>query len=855
MRRTMVRMAMLLAASFLLSSVASGYYFYVHYNSNFAYTPIPEKFDVSSLRNKTIGLFISDAGPTVYASGDSFGAVISQIRSAAKVWNDVSSSDLRISFGGLSSAGTPQNSPGIDVVFDDDIPPGLLALGGPGTCVGPSSSVCTVNTSLAGTQFVAITRSTLHVPRDLTRFTGTDPSKPVGSWSEAFFSTMVHELGHTLGLQHTLTSGAMATAITRTTTKAKPLSSDDIAAISVLYPTGSFLAQSGTISGRVTLGGAGVNLASVVAIAVNGPAVSALTNPDGTYTIQGIPANQSYMVYAHPLPDPTSAETRPANIVPPKDSLGNEIPRGAVYFDTTFYPGTNNASQAQTMFVAPGDVKTGINFTVNRRSSQVLSSMTTYGYVGNQAVSPALVLSTGGDVKLLTYGTGLVSGSSLMPGLAVSVLGPSGVSVSNTPSYYSGAAYFKVAPLFGGNSGTRHLLFSANNDIYVLPSAILLTQSSAPAISSVTAGSDGSGNRIATVAGTGFDSTTRILFDGLAATISRQNADGSLVVVPPPGVAGYRAAVVALNGDGQSSVLLGNAPPLYYYDSGDASTFTVNPSSLAAGSESMVEINGSLNLVDGQTTLGFGSSDITVRRLWVLGPNRAVANVSVSASAPTTPTELTVTSGLQVANQAFGFQILPQNGNQVIMSPPVNAVTGGSGVPAGGTAVANVTNLPASSAGLSLTVADQKASILSAANGQITFQVPAGLPLGAAVVKLSLGTSDTVQPVVMNIDPQPPTITGAFLAPGVPVDAGHAAVRGSALLFSVTGLPDTSTISDPSSIHFNIGGIDHTAMSISVQSGLTMVQVAVNFAVPAGTANVTLTYNGSTSSAYSLLVR
>ena len=855
MRRTLVRMTMLLAAGLLLSSAASGYYFYVHYNSNFAYTPIPEKFDVSSLRNKTLSLFISDSGPTVYASGDSFGAVVSQIRAAAKVWNDVDSSDLRISFGGLSSSGTPQNTPGIDVVFDDDIPPGLLALGGPGTCVGPSSSVCTVNTSFAGAQFVAITRSTLHIPRDMTRFTGTDPSIPAGSWSETFFSTIVHEIGHTLGLQHTLTSGAMATAITRTTTKAKPLSADDIAAISVLYPTGNFLSQAGTISGRVTMGGAGVNLASVVAIPVNGGAVSSLTNPDGTYTIQGIPPNQSYLVYVHPLPDPSSAETRPANIVPPKDSLGNEIPRGAVYFDTIFYPGTNNAGQAQTLFVASGDVKTGINFTVNRRTNPVLSSMTTYGYVGNHAVSPALVVSTGGDVKLLTYGTGLVSGTSLMPGLTVSVLGPSGVSVSNTPSYYSGAAYFKVAPLFGGTGGPRHLLFSANNDIYVLPAAILLTQAGVPSITGVTPGSDGVGGRIATVSGTGFDNTTRILFDGVAATISRQNPDGSLVVVPPPSVSGYRAAVVALNGDGQSSVLLGNTPPAYYYDGGDASSFTVTPNSLPAGSEAMVDITGTLNLVDGQTVLGFGSSDVTVRKLWVLGPNHAIANVSVSASAPTTSTELTLASGLQIASQTFGFQILPQNSRQVIMTPPVNAVTGGAGVPAGGAAVMNVTNLPTSTSTLSVTVSDQRATILGISGGQLTFQVPAGLPVGPAVVKLALGTSDTVQPVVMSIDPQPPTITGAYLAPGVAVDAGHPASRGAGLLLSVTGLPDSSVLSDPTTIHVNIGGVDHTAIGLSTQSGATMVQVAVSFFVPPGTVNVALTYNGTTSANFPLVVK
>ena len=848
MKRAGMRILTMLASVFLFSSAASGYYFYVHFNSSFSYSPIPERFDLSALRNNTVNLFISDAAPTQFAQGDSFGAVISEIRSAAKVWNDIDSSGLRIAFGGLSSPGTPQNTPGIDVVFDDDIPPGVLALGGPGVCVGPSSTVCSVVNTFAGTQFVAISRSTLHIPRDLTK---------LASSGENFYTTIVHEIGHTLGLQHTLTSGAMATSITRATTKSKPLTADDIAAISVLYPSGNFLAQSGSVSGRVTIGGAGVNLASVVAIAVNGSAVSALTNPDGTYTIQGIPPGQSYMIYAHPLPDPASAEgSRPAGIVPPKDVSGNEIPRGSVYFDTTFFPGTRDPGQAQTFFIAAGDVKTGINFAPGRRSSLAIASLTTYAYVNSTYVQPALILSSGTDVPMWSTGTGLVSGSSIAPSLSVSVLGTAGATVTNTPKYFSGGATYKVAPTFGSNTGPRHLLFTSNNDIYVLPSALLLTQAPAPSISGVNPGFDSNGARVLTITGASFDSTTRILFDGVTALNQRLNPDGSIVATLPPGPAGYRTSIVALNGDAQSSVLFGNAPATYVYDSGDASTITISPASLPAGSESAVDITGSLNLVDGLTTIGFGSSDVTVRRLWILGPNHAVANISVNPSAPSTASEVTLASGLQVANQAFGFQILPQNPRQVIMTPPVNQATGGAGVPAGGIAVANVSNLTASSGSIVLTVADQRATIISIANGQITFQVPAGLPLGPAVVKLQLPTSDTVQPVVLNIDPQPPAITAAFSSPGVPVDAAHPAVRGGTVIFTVTGLPDPTTIPDPSVIHFNISGVDHSAIAISGQAGTPQIQVILNANLAAQSpASVTLSFNGTTSPTFLLPIK
>ena len=96
----------------LLSSAASGYYHYIHFATRSGpYTPIPEKFDVGALRNKTVFYFISDQGPAQLAPGDTLTGLVSQIRLAAKTWDSVTSSDLRIAFGGYEAASTAQNAP------------------------------------------------------------------------------------------------------------------------------------------------------------------------------------------------------------------------------------------------------------------------------------------------------------------------------------------------------------------------------------------------------------------------------------------------------------------------------------------------------------------------------------------------------------------------------------------------------------------------------------------------------------------------------------------------------------------------------------------------------------------------
>ncbi|HTR35564.1 MAG TPA: matrixin family metalloprotease [Bryobacteraceae bacterium] len=654
-RSELARAAVLVAACCLLAGSSSAYYYYTYFNSSTSpYTPIPARFDVSSLPNNTVRFFVSDQGPTALAPGDSFQALISEIRAAAGKWSGVSTSSLRLGYGGLYSAGTTESAPGIRIEFSDDIPPGLLALSAPqsfGNLVpGPNGS--------GG--FIPVVLSVMQLPKDLSQ------SALGPSYSEAFFVTLVHEFGHTLGLQHTLASSVMSTLRTSAATKANPLGADDIAGISLLYPADGYLASVGSISGTVTMNGTGLNLASVVAISPSNPAIATLTNPDGTFQINGIPQGE-YFVYVHPLPAPVLGEGSPDNVFYPHNSNGVFLPPDTG-FATQFYPGTLDPSQAQVIPVTAGNVSAGINFSVGPAGANPVSSVRTYSYTQNTYVLGApLVL--GVQTPIAATGVGLLqSDNTLAPGLNVSMLG-SAAQISNLrpyppPTPYIAVDAMPVVPAFG----PKHLLFRTPGDLYVLPAAFTVVNTPPPAISGTAATTDSHGNRAVAIAGQQFGPNTRILFDGLPATILLQAPNGLMIVTPPPAPAGYTASIVALNPDGQSSLFLSPTAPTYTYDASFAAaantqSLTVSPKELTPGGDVTVDVQGSnTNFIDGQTTIGFGTSDVLVKQVTVLSPTHLTAVVTPSATVSTSG--INVTTGLGVISQALGEQVTTTDSNQ-----------------------------------------------------------------------------------------------------------------------------------------------------------------------------------------------
>ena len=652
---------------FAIASNSSAYYYYVHFPTRSSpFIPIVEKFDLNALPNKTLSFFISDAGPSATYSGDSFSAVVSEIRAAADVWNQVTTSDLRLTYGGLFVSGTVESAPGIDVEFSDDIPPGLLALGGP--------QVKNAATNGPGGSFMPIQRSRLLLPRDLSQ-SGLGPSS-----SELFFITMAHEFGHTLGLQHTLSSSVMSTATTSSSSKAAPLEADDIAGISNLYPTEVYLAAVGTVSGRVTLGNTGLNLASVVAVPAVGQAVATLTNPDGTYQIVGLIPGTAYYVYAHPLPPALtgSGETTVDNIKFPVDANGSASAFQPNYsaFATRFYPNTSDPNRAVPVAVSAGAVTRNVNFNVSARPFVAVHSVRIYGFSSSGAaeLSPALNGSqVGVYTPMVANGAGLLQNNYtvLTPGLDVQVFqGPREISrvwVDTGYPFIAMQAQPVIAMTTGG-AGPRTLLFSTPNDVYVLPAAFNVVSSDPPSITGTDRTYDTYGNRAVWISGLNFAPDTRFLFDGLPGMVRQVAPDGRFLVVPPAAQAGYTAALTALNSDGQSSSYLqGNTVSTYTYDLGaDSPALTISPTSLPTGVDTTVAIAATGSnpdptlplFVDGQTFVGFGTSDVLVKKVTVIDANHL--SVVVNASVPVSSTAVSVTAGLRLLSQDLGSSISVQ---------------------------------------------------------------------------------------------------------------------------------------------------------------------------------------------------
>ncbi len=177
-----------------------------------------------------------------------------------------------------------------------------------------------------------------------------------------------------------------------------------------------------------------------------------------------------------------------------------------------------------------------------------------------------------------------------------------------------------VTTSYFGAAGARHFVINSADNVYILPDAVQAVSGPPPSVTSVQPVGDGT----VFVNGANLSAQSRIVFDGVAGTIDSVVSSHQLIVTPPLASPGFVGHVEALNPDGQSSLYISgdSGVQTYTWPGLGAPSLSVTSETLPAGQSVVVDVIGTnTNFVQGQTTVGFGTSSVGVTSVTVLHPH------------------------------------------------------------------------------------------------------------------------------------------------------------------------------------------------------------------------------------------
>ncbi len=277
---------------------------------------------------------------------------------------------------------------------------------------------------------------------------------------------------------------------------------------------------------------------------------------------------------------------------------------------------------------------------------------------------------------------------------------------------------------------------------------------------------------------------------------------------------------------------------------------TLGMATLPAGTESVVEITGA-NFVEGQTTIGFGTPDIDVRRIWFPSPNRMLANIWVAPGAAGRQYHFSVLNGLRLTTQTGALQVTStRSGWLTVPATPVGGLIAGQNA----TVVVNGITLTGLSP-IQLLVNDRPAQVVGIENNVVTFTVPNGLTPGVAVIRLQSG-AETALPLATQVVQQVATVSSVTAGFGVSITPERPARYGELMSLIVSGLPENfAPVGTEPRVTLTIGGVEHRLLTVAPSGGFLQLQFTVQTIVPQGNQPLVVTLDGATVAPYTLPVR